>query len=50
MSIVQGIKEEKWIDMKKGWGKMEKTSVKSHDSASTSEMYAQQSSFHTRMK
>ena len=50
MSMWQGIKEEKWIDMKKEWGRMEKTSVKPHDSASMAEMYPRQSSFYVRMK
>ena len=50
MSMWQGIKEEKWIDMKKEWGRMEKTSVKPRDSASMAEMYPRQSSFYVRMK
>ena len=50
MNMLQGIKEEKWIDMKKEWGRMEKTAVKPRDSASMAEMYPWQSSFYVRIK
>ena len=50
MSMLQGIKEEKRIDIKKEWGRMETMWVKPGDSASMAAMYLRQSSFYIRMK